>query len=256
MWLFCPLFLNGSTFQAQWSAKPKSQPDNARPTHLISTLPSLFSDILLQFSSVTQSCPTLCNPMNHSRPGLPVHHQLPGFTQTHAHWVGDAIQPSHPLSFPSPPIFNLSQHQGFFFQMSRCFTQGGQSIWVSASTSVLPMNTQNWFPSWFPDILLNSNEIMCCSVQDNMRCHPSTYPKCFFLFSSLTIIRQPDLTFIWEPTIITASFWKLSFPGGSAGKESACNEGDLGYLPGLGRFLGERKAIHSSILAWRGPWTV
>ena len=118
MWLFCPLFLNGSTFQAQWSAKPKSQPDNARPTHLISTLPSLFSDILLQFSSVTQSCPTLCDPMNHSRPGFPVHHQLPGFTQTHAHWVGDAIQPSHPLSFPSPPIFNLSQHQGFFFFFS------------------------------------------------------------------------------------------------------------------------------------------
>ena len=156
---------------------------------------------------------------------------------------------SHLQSFPASGFF-------FFFQMSQCFTQGGQSIWVSASTSVLPMNTQNWFPSWFPDILLNSNEIMCRSVQDNMRCHPSTYPKCFFLFSSLTIIRQPDLTFIWEPTIITASFWKLSFPGGSAGKESACNEGDLGYLPGLGRFLGERKAIHSSILAWRGPWTV
>ena len=66
----------------------------------------------IQFSSVTQSCPTLCNPMDCSMPGLPVHHQLPEFTQTHAHQIGDAIQPSHPLSPPSPPAFNLSQHQG------------------------------------------------------------------------------------------------------------------------------------------------
>ena len=68
--------------------------------------------ITYQFSSVAQSCPILCDPMNHSTPGLPVHHQLPEFTQTHVHWVGDAIQPSHPLSSPSPPTFNLSQHQG------------------------------------------------------------------------------------------------------------------------------------------------
>ena len=68
----------------------------------------------VQFSSVTQSCPTVCNPVNHSTPGLPVHHQLPEFTQTHVHWVSDAIQPSHSLSSPSPPAFNLSQHQGLF----------------------------------------------------------------------------------------------------------------------------------------------
>ena len=66
------------------------------------------------FRSVAQSCPTLCEPMNRSPPGLPVHHQLTEFTQTHVHWVGDAIQPSHPLSSPSPPAFNLSQHQGLF----------------------------------------------------------------------------------------------------------------------------------------------
>ena len=60
----------------------------------------------VQFSSVAQSCPTLCNPMNHSTPGLPVHHQLPEFTQTHVHRVSDAIQPSHPLSSPSPPAPN------------------------------------------------------------------------------------------------------------------------------------------------------
>ena len=69
---------------------------------------------LLQFSSVAQSCPTLCDPMNRSTPGLPVHHKLPEFTQTHAHRVGDAIQPSHPLSSPSPPAPNPSQHQGLF----------------------------------------------------------------------------------------------------------------------------------------------
>ena len=67
-----------------------------------------------QFSSVVQSCLTLCNPMDPSTPGLPVYHQLPEFTQAHVHWVGDAIQPSHPLSFPPPPAFNISQHQGLF----------------------------------------------------------------------------------------------------------------------------------------------
>ena len=68
----------------------------------------------LQFSSVTQSCPILCDPMNCSTPGLPVHHQLPEFTQTHVHWVSDAIQPSHPLSSPSPPAPNPAQHQSLF----------------------------------------------------------------------------------------------------------------------------------------------
>ena len=77
-------------------------------TWLLDSQPSV------QFSSVAQSCPTLCNPMNHSTPGLPVHHQLPEFTQIHVHWVGDAIQPSHPLSSPSPPAPNPSQHQGLF----------------------------------------------------------------------------------------------------------------------------------------------
>ena len=80
--------------------------------HIISIVAAWFSSV--QFSSVTQSCPTLCNPMNCSMPGLPVHHQLPEFAQTHVHWVGDVIQPSHPLPSPSPPALNLSQHQGLF----------------------------------------------------------------------------------------------------------------------------------------------
>ena len=72
--------------------------------------PSLSS---VQFSSVAQSCPTLCDPMNSSTPGLPVHHPLPEFTQTRVHRVGDAIQPSHPLSSPFPPALNPSQHESF-----------------------------------------------------------------------------------------------------------------------------------------------
>ena len=76
-------------------------------------MPSSHLEAIIQFSSVAQSCPTLCDPMNGSTPGLPVHHQLLEFTQTHVHRVGDAIQPSHPLSSPSPAP-NPSQHQGLF----------------------------------------------------------------------------------------------------------------------------------------------
>ena len=95
----------------------------------------------VQFSSGTQSCLTLCNPMNYSTPALPVHRQLLEFTQTR---VGNAIHPSHPLSSPSPPAPNPSQHQGIF-QWVNC-AWGGQSIGVSASASVLPMNSQDWSP--------------------------------------------------------------------------------------------------------------
>ena len=72
----------------------------------------MFSSV--QFSSVAQSCLTLCDPMNCSMPGFPVHHQLLESTQTHVHWVSDAIQLSHPLSSPSSPALSLSQHQGLF----------------------------------------------------------------------------------------------------------------------------------------------
>ena len=75
-----------------------------------------------QFNSVAQSCPTLCDPMNRSTPGLPVHHKLPEFAQTHAYRVGDAIQLSHPLSSPSPPAPNPSQHQGLFQRVNSLIT--------------------------------------------------------------------------------------------------------------------------------------
>ena len=104
---------------------------------------TLFSSV--QFSSVTQLCPTLCDPMNCSTPGLTVHHQLTASTQTHVHRVGDAIQPSHPLLSPSPPALNPSQHQNLFQWVSSS-NQVAKSIGASASASVLPINIQDWFP--------------------------------------------------------------------------------------------------------------
>ena len=111
------------------------------------TGPLIFSiNLSLVFSSVAQMCLTLCDPIDCSMPGLLVHHQLLEFTQTDVHWVGDTIQPSHPLSSPSSPILNHSQNQGLFKWVSSSFTWGGQSIGVSASVSVLPVNIQDWFP--------------------------------------------------------------------------------------------------------------
>ena len=107
---------------------------------LSSNTPNISS---VQFSSVARPCLTLCDPMDCSTPGVPIHHQLLEFTQTHVHWLGDAVQPSHPLLFP------FSSHlQSFLtsgsFPMSQFFTSGDQSIGVSASASVLPMNIQDW----------------------------------------------------------------------------------------------------------------
>ena len=99
--------------------------------------------ISVQFSSVTQSCLTLCDPINRSTPGLPVHHQLPESTQTHVHQVSDAIQPSHPLSSPSPPALNLSQHQGLL-------------KWVSSShqvAKILEFQLQHQSFQWTPRLL-------------------------------------------------------------------------------------------------------
>ena len=97
------------------------------------------------FFRVAQSCPTLYDSMDCSTPGFPVHYQLLKLAQTHVHQVSDAIQPSHPLSPSSPSAFNLSQHQ-IFFPVSRLSASGGQSVGVSASASVLPMNIKGCFP--------------------------------------------------------------------------------------------------------------
>ena len=99
----------------------------------------------VQFSSVAQSCPTLCHSMDCSTPGLPVHHQLLESTHTHVHWVSDAIQPSHPLSSPFPPTVNLSQHQGLFKWVS--------SLHQEASFNISPSNEYKGLISFMMDWL-------------------------------------------------------------------------------------------------------
>ena len=96
----------------------------------------------VQFSSVAQSCPILCDPMNRSTPGLPVHHQLPEFNETHVHRVSDAIQPSHPLASPSPPAPNPSQHQSLF--------QWVNSLYVVAKELEFQLQHQSfqWTQDW------------------------------------------------------------------------------------------------------------
>ena len=113
----------------EWQGLPKIQ-------NLIS--------MVWMFSLVAQLFLTLCSLMDCSMPGFPVHHQLPELAQTHVHWIGDAVQLPHPLWSSFFPAFNLAQHESL--QMSQFFASGGQSIGVSASTSVLPMNIQDWFP--------------------------------------------------------------------------------------------------------------
>ena len=102
--------LQGSKAMVIEHKAPLLSPENSKTTpYFIGTIISP-----VQFSLVGQSCPTLCNPIDCSMPGFPIHHQLPEPTQTHVHCVSDAIQPTHPLSSTSPPTFNLSQHQGLF----------------------------------------------------------------------------------------------------------------------------------------------
>ena len=119
------------TFVGSWWRQ-----ENSRKTSTFASLTMLRS--LTVFRSLAQSCPTLYNPMDHGTPSFPVHYQLLDLAQTQVHRVSDDIQPSHPLSSPSSPVFNISQHQGLF-QWVRFFTSGGQSIRVSVSASVLPM---------------------------------------------------------------------------------------------------------------------
>ena len=134
-----------------------------------------YCDVLLpsvQFSSVAQSCPALWDPMNHSTPGLPVDHQLPEFTQTHAHRVGDAIQPSHPLSPPSPPAPNPSQHHGLF-QWVNSSHEVAKVLEFQLSASVLPVNTQDWSPlRWTGWISLQSKGLSRVFSNITVQKHP------------------------------------------------------------------------------------
>ena len=146
----------------------------------------------VQFSSVTQLCPTLCNPMNCSTPGLPVYHQHLEFTQTHVHRVGDAIQPSHPLPSPSPPALNLSQHQGLF-------------KWVSSShqvAKVLEFQLQHQSFQWIfrTDLLQDGLVVSPCSPRDSQEA--SLAPQ----FKS---IHSSALSFLYSPTLSSIQdYWK------------------------------------------------
>ena len=121
----------------------------------MSTFSQMLINLWVQFSSA-QWCLTLRDPMNPSTPGLPVHHQLPETTQTHIHLVSNARQASYPLWSPFSSCPQSSPASGSF-QMSQLFSSGGQSVGVSASTSTIPMNTQDWFPlGWTNRISLQS----------------------------------------------------------------------------------------------------
>ena len=161
---------------------------------LWSQMPSLIVfmpeiNFLFQFSSVAQSCPTLCNPMNRSTPGLPVHHQLLESTQTHVHWVSDAIQPSDPLSSPSPPALNLSQHQGLF-------------KWVSSLhqvAKVLEFQLQHQSYQWTPrtDLLQNGLVGSPCSPRDSQASSPTPQFKSINSLV-LSFLHSPTLTSIHD----------------------------------------------------------
>ena len=157
------------------------------PRHLLS--PNVTILYSVQFSSVAQSCPTLRDPMNHSTPGLPVHHQLPSFTQTHVHRVRDAIQPSHPLSSPSPPVLNPSQHQGFF-------------QWVNSShemARILEFQLQHLSLHWIfrVDLLQDGLVGSPCSPRDSQESFPT--PQFKSINSSvLSFLHSPTLTSIHD----------------------------------------------------------
>ena len=145
----------------------------------------------VQFSSVTQSCPALCDPMDCSIPGFPVHHELLELAQTHVHWIGDAVQPSHPLSSPPPSIFKLSQQQSLF-------------QWVSPShqvAKVLEFQPQHQSFQWifrtdFLDRLVGSP----CSPRDSQESSPTPQFKS---------INSSVLSFLYSPTLTSIhNYWE------------------------------------------------
>ena len=171
-----------------------------------------------QFSSVTQSCPTLCIPINFSTPGLPVYHQLPEFTQTHVHWVGDAVQPSHLLLSPSPPTFDLSQHQGLFQWVSSSHQVA--KYW-SFSFSISPSNEYSGLISFRMDWL----DLL--AVQGTLKSLIQYHS------SKVSVLCRSDFFIV-----------QLSHPYMTTGK----NVFWLDRLVGM--------ANHFSILTLKTPWTV
>ena len=144
-----------------------------------------------QVSSVTQSRPTLCNTKDCNTPDFPVHHQLPKLIQTHVHWFGDAIQPSHPLSSPFPPAFNLSQHQGLF--LVSVLHIRWSKYW-SFSFSISPSNDYSGLISFRIDWL----DLL--AVQGTLKSSPT---------SQFKSIKSSALSFLYNPTLTSIlDYWK------------------------------------------------
>ena len=141
-----------------------------------------------QFRSVSQSCPTLCKPMDCTTSGLPVHHQFPEFTQTHVHWISDAIQASHPLSSPSPPAFNLSQHQALFNKPILCIRW---PKYQSLSFSISPSNEYSGLISF------RVNWLDLLEVQGTLESSPAPQFKSINS-SALSFLHSPTLTSIHD----------------------------------------------------------
>ena len=149
--------------------------------------------VSIQFSSVAQSCLSLCDPMNRSTPGLLVHHQLLESTQTHAHCVGDAIQPSHPLSSPSPPAFNLSQHQGLFNESAFCIRW--PKYW-SFSFNISPSNEH-------PGLIFRMDwlDLLCCLTTSNLPWFMDLIfhvPMHYWSLQHWTLLLPPDTSTNWR----------------------------------------------------------
>ena len=218
-------------------------------THVqLRSSPGVHIGLEVQFSSVTMSFLTLCNPMDCSKPGFPVHHQFLGLTQTHVHWVSDAIQPSHPLSSPSPPAFNLSQHWGLF-------------QWVSSShqlAKVLEFQLQLQSFQWISGLIsFRMDWLDLFAIQGTLKSlvqHHSL--KAWIPWCSAFFISQLSHLYVTAGKIIALTSWTfvgkgmsllfnmlsrlvMGFPGGLEGKTSACNAGDPGSIPGSGRSPGE-----------------
>ena len=154
------------------------------------------TSLIIQFSSAAQSCLTHCDPMNRSMPGLPVHHQLPELTQTHVHWVSDAIWPSHPLSSPSPPAPNPSQHQSLF-------------QWVNSSHEVakvpeFQLQHDSFQRNPRADLLQNGLIGSPCSPRDSQESSPT--PQFKSINSSVT----PQFkSFLYSSTLTSIhDYWK------------------------------------------------
>ena len=153
---------------------------------LVDKLSNILSD---QIRSVAQSCPTLCDPMNRSTPGLPIHHQLPECTETHIHRVSDAIQPSHPLSSPSPPAPNPSQHQSLF--------QSVNSSHEVAKVMEFQLKHHSFQRNPRADLLQNGLVGSPCSPRDSQESSPTPQFKSINS-SALSLLHSPTLTSIHD----------------------------------------------------------